>query len=217
MWLDAGHYVLDENTKAVAQEIKATFASPASKPMAYTSKVSIPLPQNDEICTVVGPAYCPGETGNFAKRFAGTADLHAAMLGLDKAVFQAEGVDPKARQIIILRSAKIMDAPYEWGVSVLMATNHGFTAEDIDRVASDGPVAGIDPQYILLCKATDEIVATATLTDETLEELLQGYGDALCRKYVVVICWFSFISRFVNSCRVPLETTDKIGSKTSPF
>ncbi len=85
----------------------------ASKPMAYTFKVSIPLPRDDEIRGVVGPAYRPGETGNFAKMFAGTGDLHAAMLGLDKAVFQAEGVDPKARQII-LRSAKVMDAPYEW-------------------------------------------------------------------------------------------------------
>ena len=217
VWLDSGHFVLDENTQIVAQEIKATFASSANRPLAYTSKVSIPLPLDAEIRSVVGPTYHPEKTGNFAKMFAGTGDLHAAMLGLDKAVFQAEGIDPKARQIIILRSAKVMDAPYEWGVNVLMATNHGFTADDIDKVASDGPVAGIDPQYILLCKATDEMAATATLADETLEQLLQEYGDALCRKYVAVICWFSFISRFVNSCRVPLETTDKIGSKTSPF
>ncbi len=188
-----------------------------NKPLAYTSTVSIPLPQDDEIRRAVGPEYRPDTTGNFAKMFAGTGDLHAALLGLDKAVFHAEGVDPKARQIIILRSAKVMNAPYEWGVNVLMAANHGFTAEDIDKVASDGPVTGLDPRYVLLCRATDEMAATATLADETLEELLQEYGDALCRKYIVVICWFSFISQFVNSCRVPLETTDKIGSKTSPF
>ncbi len=55
-------------------------------------------------------------------------------------------------------------------------------------MASDGPVAGIGPRYVLLCKATDEMAAKATLADETLEELVQEYGDALCRKYVVVIC-----------------------------
>lgn len=166
---------------------------------------------------MVGANYQPDQTGNFAKMFAGAGDLHAALLALDKAVFQAENIDPKARQVIILRSAKVMNAPYEWRENVLMARNLGFTPADLDAVASEGPVVGLGPEYNLLCRATDELAATATLTAATLTELLGRYGDDLCRKYVVVLGWFSFISRFVNSCRVPLEVTDKIGAKTSPF
>jgi hypothetical protein len=29
--------------------------------------------------------------------------------------------------------------------------------------------------------------------------------------------WFNLLSRFLNGCRVPLETTDKIGTGTSPL
>jgi hypothetical protein len=47
--------------------------------------------------------------------------------------------------------------------------------------------------------------------------LLQRYDQTLCRKYVLMIAWFNLLPRFVNGCRVPLETTDKIGSKTSPL
>jgi hypothetical protein len=32
-----------------------------------------------------------------------------------------------------------------------------------------------------------------------------------------MIAWFNLLSRFLNGCRVPLETTDKIGAGTSPL
>jgi hypothetical protein len=34
---------------------------------------------------------------------------------------------------------------------------------------------------------------------------------------VLMIAWFNLLSRFLNGCRVPLETTDKIGAGTSPL
>ena len=38
--------------------------------------------------------------------------------------------------------------------------------------ASDGPVTGVGSDYILLCRACDELAGAKTLTDETLSELL---------------------------------------------
>jgi len=32
-----------------------------------------------------------------------------------------------------------------------------------------------------------------------------------------MVLWFNLLSRFLNGCRVPLETTDKIGTGTSPL
>jgi len=55
-----------------------------------------------------------------------------------------------------------------------MAANAGLTRKEIDRVASDGPVTGIDTEYELLCRATDELSQNGTLTDETLTELLEA-------------------------------------------
>ena len=58
---------------------------------------------------------------------------------------------------------------------------------------------------------------TDTLRDKTLSELLDKYGDTISRKIVLMIAWFNLLSRFLNGCRVPLETTDKIGTGTSPL
>jgi hypothetical protein len=110
-----------------------------------------------------------------------------------------------------------LDAPYEWQANTQMARNIGLSSKEIDAAATDGPVTGINPEYVLVCQATDELSKTGTLRDETLSELLDKYGDTISRKIVLMIAWFNLLSRFLNGCRVPLETTDKIGTGTSPL
>jgi hypothetical protein len=75
----------------------------------------------------------------------------------------------------------------------------------------------LTPQYVLLAAATDELLKTGTLTDSTLVSLLETYGAVVTRKYIAMIGWFSTLSLILNGTRVPMETTDKIGSRTSPL
>ena len=76
--------------------------------------------------------------------------------GLIKAVFSAEGIDPKLRQMIILRTAKVLDVLYEWQANVALSRNNGLTAAQIAAATSDGAVTGVDPDYVLVCRAVDE-------------------------------------------------------------
>ena len=93
----------------------------------------------------------------------------------------------------------------------------GKTDADISAAASDGLVTGINPEYVLICRATDELSQAHTLTDETLTALLDTFGVITTRRYVAMIAWFNLLSLFLNGTRVPLETTDKIGGRTSPI
>jgi alkylhydroperoxidase family enzyme len=188
-----------------------------TKPAQSTSKVSIPLPSDEAVRRIMGKSYSPEKTLNVIKMFAGTEDMFEATIGLVEAIFKAEGIEPKTREMIILRAAKVLDAPYEWQANTQMARNIGLSSKEIDAAATDGPVTGINPEYVLVCQATDELSKTGTLRDETLSELLDKYGDTISRKIVLMIAWFNLLSRFLNGCRVPLETTDKIGTGTSPL
>jgi len=67
-----------------------------SHPTEYTSKVSIPLPSDDEVRKVMGDAYDPAKTLNVIKMFAGTDDMYAATIGLVNAEVLA-----KAREIAL--------------------------------------------------------------------------------------------------------------------
>ena len=186
-------------------------------PKPYASKVAIPLPSDADIGKVLGDAYNPGTTLNVIKMVAGTGDMCAATIGMVKAIFSAEGIDPKLRQVVILRAATVLNVPYEWQANVPMSLNNGLTQDEIDRIGTADPVAGLRASYMLLCTATDEMCRDGTLTDATLQALLDCHGDVLTRKIVLIIAWFSLLSLFLNGCRVPMETTDKIGAKTSPL
>jgi alkylhydroperoxidase family enzyme len=188
-----------------------------AKPTAYSSSVSIPLPDDSAIRRILGDGYDPGQTLNVVKMFAGTDDMFPALISMVQAIFSTEGIDARHREVIILRAATVLGSPYEWQANERMAANAGLTRKEIDTVASDGPVTGIDTENELLCRATDELSQNGTLTDETLTELLDTFGDVVSRKYVTTIGWFNLLSLFLNGCRVPLETTDKIGSRTSPL
>jgi alkylhydroperoxidase family enzyme len=190
---------------------------PVAGPPNYKSTVAIPLPSDDTIRKVIGNSYRPERTLNVIKMFAGTEDMYTATIGLVKAIFQTQGVDPRLREMIILRAATILNAPYEWQANTQMARNTGLSSKEIDAAGNDGPVTAINPDYVLVCKATDELSKSGTLRDETLSELLNRYGDAITRKLVLMIAWFNLLSRFLNGCRVPLETTDKIGTGISPL
>ena len=70
---------------------------------------------------------------------------------------------------------------YEAQANVVMAKNASLSAAEIDAVATDGPVSGINTEYVLVCKATDELSKSGTLRDETVRELLDTVRRSLAR------------------------------------
>ncbi len=98
-----------------------------------------------------------------------------------------------------------------------MSRNNGLTDAEIEAIGTLGPVEGLSSECALICTATDELSTTGTLTDMTLKTLLECHGKAITRKLILMIAWFNLLSLFLNGCRVPMEVTDKIGSKKSPL
>jgi hypothetical protein len=188
-----------------------------SAPTAYKESVTVPLPSDSDIRAVVGEDYDPATRLNVLKMFAGTEEFYPVLLGMVRAIFGTTDIDDKHREMIILRAATVLDVPYEWQANKVMAENAGLTETEIQAAGGDGPVSGIAPDYVLICAATDELLRNGTLTDETLSTMLDRFGQVLTRKYIVTISWFSMLSLFLNGTRTPLETTDKIGSRTSPL
>ena len=188
-----------------------------SRPSPYTAKVTVPLPSDEEIRAVIGDSYNPEQELNVIKMMAGTEEFYPALLGMVQAIFGTPDIDAKHREIIILRAAAVLDVPYEWQANEQMAGNAGLTPVEIEALASDGPVTGIDSEYVLIAAATEEMLTGGTLKDQTLQQMLDIFGDVVSRKYIASIAWFSLLGLFLNATRVPMETTDKLGARTSPL
>jgi alkylhydroperoxidase family enzyme len=189
----------------------------STPPERYSTNITLPLPTDKEIGPDMVHELQQSHDLNVARMLAGTADMYSGAKALVQAVFQAKDIDPRLRELIILRSAYLLNCPYEWQANVLMAKNTGCTQAEIDAVTADGPVTGIGPEIDLVMLATDELTTTGTLTDDTLQRLRSHYDDVICRKLVLIIAWFNLLARFLNGCRVPLESGDKLGTRTSPL
>ncbi len=117
----------------------------------------------------------------------------------------------------MLRIAKVVNYPYEWQANLALSRNVDLTDSEIEAAASDEAVSGIAPDYVLVCKVTDELSATATLTDATLDTLTTRFGAVASRKLILITGWSNLLSRFLNACRVPLEVSDKLSGKIPPL
>lgn len=188
-------------------------------PTTYAATVTVPLPDDEVVKAVIesyyGDAYRPDSTLNVVKMFAGTGAHFAGVIDVVNAIFGPDGINPKHRQMRMMRVAKIINAPYEWQIHSKIGRNLGLTEDEIAAIASDGPVTGIDSNYILLGRAADELANAKTLTDTTLSELLTTFGEDSTRKYILSISFFIFMGLWLNGCRIPLETTDKVGGITT--
>jgi alkylhydroperoxidase family enzyme len=183
----------------------------------YNSEVTLALPNDDAIRAVFGPSCDPKSVLNNIRTFAGTEDLAVPAIGLIRAMFGAHGISPKIREMIILRAAKVRNAPYVWQVNVILATNTGLTPVEIQAAASNEAVKDIAPEYVLVCRATDELCSDGTLRDNTLRELIGHFDDVLARKVVLMIAFYDMVSLFLNGCRVPMERPERVGNWTTPL
>lgn len=126
----------------------------------------------------MGDSYDPDSALNVTKMFAGTEDLSPVLIGMMEAVFSTPDIDAKHREMIVLRSASVLNVPYEWQANGKVAANAGLTADEIQAAASDGLVKGVAEEYVLICRATDELPVHYRPGDPAPAQLIAELGAA---------------------------------------
>jgi alkylhydroperoxidase family enzyme len=113
--------------------------------------------------------------------------------------------DARKREIAILRVAHVTRAGYEWFQHVIVAKRVGVTDEEIEKIAVDGPVTGLDEEGNLLCRVAEEISNDVRLSDDALQQILDRYGTRQATELILCVSYFNMLSRFLESTRVELE------------
>ena len=114
-------------------------------------------------------------------------------------------LDPRKREIAVLRVAHVTKANYEWVQHVAVAKGVGVTQEEIDLIGADAPVSGLDEEGNLLCRVADEISRDVRLGDEALAAIIERYGERQALELILCCAYFNMLSRFLESTRVELE------------
>jgi len=86
-------------------------------------------------------------------------------------ILYTNSLDPRQRELLVLRVAARRGAEYEWEQHVLIARDLGFTDDEIDRIAEGSQAAGWTPLEATMLRAVDELIDDAYITDGTWSTL----------------------------------------------
>ncbi len=124
-------------------------------------------------------------------------------------------LDPRTRELVVLRVGWKCSAPYEWGQHVVVGRAVGLTDTDIARVA-DGPDAdGWTEAEAAALRATDECHDRSTITDVTWDTLAAHFSQQQILDLVFLIGQYHLVSFALNACGVVRD--DGVDSPEIPF
>lgn len=127
-----------------------------------------------------------------------------AMADLLVALLYRGTLDPRLRELVIMRIGWVTASVYEWTQHWRVATEMGMAPEDLLAVR-DWRDSGLGETDRIILQATDETLAAGTIAPETwarLEALLPA--GALVELPVVIGHWRMY-SSLLRSLRIPLE------------
>jgi 4-carboxymuconolactone decarboxylase len=109
------------------------------------------------------------------------------------------------REILILRTAWLCDAEYEWGQHVEIARAAGVADDEIERVYKDPQSDVWSQQDGALISAVDELHEHSRIGDETWRKLAETYDNQQLIEICMVIGQYHMVAFTLNSLGVEPE------------
>jgi 4-carboxymuconolactone decarboxylase len=113
-------------------------------------------------------------------------------------------LDPREREIAILRTAWLCRSGYEWVQHSEIGMNCGLSAAEIERIKSGGDADGWSPREAAILHTADDIVADQFVTDERWAKL-EIFSEAERMDIIYTIGQYVLVATILNSFGVQLE------------
>jgi alkylhydroperoxidase family enzyme len=137
-------------------------------------------------------------------------NLYQCVAAVSMQVIGSGTLTPRDRELVVLRTAWLCQAPYAWGEHVRVGRRFGITSEDIEHVTRGSASSAWDEHERALLRATEELHADAMISDTTWETLSQKLDEKQLFELTVVVGQFTTVAYFQNSLRLRLAA-DNIG------
>jgi alkylhydroperoxidase family enzyme len=119
-------------------------------------------------------------------------------------------LDPRDREILILRVAWRTRSKYEWVQHVRIGQQCGLTAEHV-QAAMEGPDASLwTPVERALVAATDEMIDRSVVSHETWKQLAEHFDDQQLIELLYVIGAYVCLALVLNSVDLPPDPTPEV-------
>jgi 4-carboxymuconolactone decarboxylase len=114
-------------------------------------------------------------------------------------------LDPKLRELAILRTAKVTGSVYEWTQHVPMARHVGVTQAQVDALDNWKGASCFNELEREVLRFTDEVAGNVKGSREALEALKKRLGPAEIVELILSIGFWGMVARLLETTEVDLE------------
>ena len=133
------------------------------------------------------------------------AELAGAWLSYNAVLLEQPALDPRYRELLILRIAWRTRSAYEWAQHARLAQDYGVDDEQVDAVAA-GPADPLwGPVERLLLTAVDELLARHRLSDDVWAGLSRHFDARQLIEVLFVAGSYLCLALVFNSVDLPLD------------
>lgn len=134
---------------------------------------------------------------------------HPALAGpflvYNNVLLNAPTLEPRLRELMILRVAWRTRARYEWAQHVRLALGLGITAEEIDAVRSGADAEVWAPLEVDALRATDQLIDGYRIDEETWTRLAEQLDERQLVELVFVVGTYTGLAMAFNSFGLQLD------------
>lgn len=109
------------------------------------------------------------------------------------------------RELAVLRTAWLCQAPYEWGEHVLVGKRFGLTSADIAQVIEGPDAVGLDEHESAILRAVDELHSDAMISDATWHTLAKRFDEQQLIELPIIVGQYQSVAYYQNSLRLRLH------------
>ena len=134
-------------------------------------------------------------------------DLMGRMRPLGAGILGSSTVEPRDRELMILRTTALNGALYEWGVhATAFGPSVGITPDDARVIAE--PELDPDrwtPRDSMILRLADELHATSTVSNDLWRTLEEALTQPQTIELIVTAGWYRLLSYVINAARLEPE------------
>lgn len=154
---------------------------------------------------LLAPQILRGKVQNIFLTLANHEKLAKRWMVFANHILHKSSLEPRHREIIILRIGWLCQSGYEWGQHVLIGKACGLSESDISAIKEGHQAGNWDEIEAQLIKATDELHHDAFISDTTWSYLEKTYSQEQLMDLVFTVGQYNLVSMALNSFGVQAE------------
>ncbi len=146
---------------------------------------------------------------NLFKAMGNSPKVGRNFVRLGNSVLNPEILDPKLRELAILRVGKLLRSEYEFTKHVTIGREVGVTEDQIGELSSWASSKRFTDIERAVLQYTDEVTLNVEVSDSTFSNLKRFFDDRAIVKLTVTIGYYGMVSRILVALQIELEHGEK--------